>query len=437
MWSNKGGKSEGLLPGREAVGPLMLIFATIPGVILIWHANFHLDGSFLALGQELLDEGLAWFANHWPSCTDPEAWQLILGFMAFELALMRLVPGKEFRAHLTPAGNVPVYTANGMQCFVITLAAFCAGSYYGIFQPSRVYDKFGEILSSLNVFSLAFCLMLMLKGYYAPSSTDSGTNTTWVLDYYWGVELYPRVLGWDLKTFTNCRFGMMYWAVGILCYAAKQIEDIGYLSDSMFVCVALQLVYIAKFFWWETGYWCSMDIQHDRAGYYLCWGCLVYLPCMYTSQTYYLVKHPVDLGLPVAAAIFAVGFLSIWANYDADRQRQQFRMLNGECTIWGKAPRVVVAQYTTENGKEKSSLLLASGWWGSARHFHYVFEILAALCWSVPVSTTFMPYLYVTYLTILLFDRAHRDMARCKAKYGVHYDKYCEMVPYMIIPYVY
>ena len=112
-------------------------------------------------------------------------------------------------------------------------------------------------------------------------------------------------------------------------------------------------------------------------------------------------------------------------------------MLNGECTIWGKAPRVVVAQYTTENGKEKSSLLLASGWWGSARHFHYVFEILAALCWSVPVSTTFMPYLYVTYLTILLFDRAHRDMARCKAKYGVHYDKYCEMVPYMIIPYVY
>ncbi len=28
---------------------------------------------------------------------------------------------------------------------------------------------------------------------------------------------------------------------------------------------------------WETGYWGSMDIMHDRAGYYICWGCLVLL----------------------------------------------------------------------------------------------------------------------------------------------------------------
>ena len=53
----------------------------------------------------------------------------------------------------------------------------------------------------------------------------------------------------------------------------------------MAVSVALQLVYITKFFWWETGYWCSMDIQHDRAGYYICWGCLVWLPIIYTAHT--------------------------------------------------------------------------------------------------------------------------------------------------------
>lgn len=41
------------------------------------------------------------------------------------------------------------------------------------------------------------------------------------------------------------------------------------------VSVILQLVYITKFFHWEMGYMNSMDIQHDRAGYYLCWGCLV------------------------------------------------------------------------------------------------------------------------------------------------------------------
>lgn len=34
-------------------------------------------------------------------------------------------------------------------------------------------------------------------------------------------------------------------------------------------------MYITKFFHWEMGYMNSMDIQHDRAGFYLCWGCLV------------------------------------------------------------------------------------------------------------------------------------------------------------------
>jgi 7-dehydrocholesterol reductase len=39
------------------------------------------------------------------------------------------------------------------------------------------------------------------------------------------------------------------------------------------------MAYLVKFYMWETGYWGSMDIQHDRAGYYICWGCLVRSSC--------------------------------------------------------------------------------------------------------------------------------------------------------------
>ena len=46
-----------------------------------------------------------------------------------------------------------------------------------------------------------------------------------------------------------------------------------------------QLVYIAKFYWWETGYLRSLDIMHDRAGFYICWGCLVWVPSVYTSAS--------------------------------------------------------------------------------------------------------------------------------------------------------
>jgi hypothetical protein len=40
------------------------------------------------------------------------------------------MPGKEFKANATPKGNVPVYTANGMQCYLFTLGLLCAGMYY-------------------------------------------------------------------------------------------------------------------------------------------------------------------------------------------------------------------------------------------------------------------------------------------------------------------
>lgn len=38
----------------------------------------------------------------------------------------------------------------------------------------------------------------------------------------------------------------------------------GRVADSMLVNTVLMLVYITKFFWWESGYWSTMDIAHDR-----------------------------------------------------------------------------------------------------------------------------------------------------------------------------
>ena len=38
---------------------------------------------------------------------------------------------------------------------------------------------------------------------------------------------------------------------------------------------------------------------------------------------------------------------------------------------------------------------------------------------------------------ILLVDRAYRDEIRCAAKYGKFWEKYCSLVPYRIVPYIY
>jgi len=326
-----------------------------------------------------------------------------------------------------------------MQCYLTTLALFFMIWKSGIYNPARVYDLLGEVFAALNIFSLFFCLFLNIKGYVMPSSSDSGTTGSLIYDYYWGMELYPRIgKFFDIKTWTNCRIGMMGWGVLILCYAVKQIEEHGSLADSMAVSVLLMHIYIAKFFWWETGYWKSMDIMHDRAGYYICWGCLVWVPSVYTSPAMFLVKHPMEMGLPLAAGIFAAGVSCIYINYDSDRQRQVFRETNGEATIWGKKPSMIKAQYTTADGSTKTSLLLTSGWWGVARHFHYLPEIMGSVFWSVPIHADYvMAYFYSIFLTILLMDRAYRDDLRCASKYTVYWDQYREIVPYKILPYIF
>lgn len=45
-----------------------------------------------------------------PSPLKAVAWKMLLGFAALELALMKWMPGAEFKAMPTPTGHVPTYT---------------------------------------------------------------------------------------------------------------------------------------------------------------------------------------------------------------------------------------------------------------------------------------------------------------------------------------
>ncbi|MBA2652554.1 MAG: 7-dehydrocholesterol reductase [Tatlockia sp.] len=425
---------------RISLGPLFLILTTPTAVMLIWYTNTNMEGSLSKLWQLIETLGfLPLIYSIWQPLIlgSQTAWAMIAIFMVFQLALMRLLPGKVFYGPLTPKGNTPVYKANGTLAFIVTMLSFCCCSFYlHWFEASIIYDNLGALLGALNLFSLVFCLFLYLKGRYAPSSTDFGSSGNFIFDYYWGMELYPKCLGWSLKMFIACRVGMMSWGLILLSYAAKQQELFG-LSNSMLVSLALQFIYLTKFFLWETGYLSSLDIMHDRAGYYICWGCLVWVPCVYTSPSMYLVLHPIHLNPLLAASIFIAGAICISINYLADRQRQRVRITQGQCTIWGKKPLTTLATYQTEKGDIKQNLLLASGWWGISRHFHYIPEIIGAFFWSVPaLFTHFMPYFYVCFLTILLLDRAYRDEKRCSIKYGKYWKQYCERVPYKIVPYL-
>ncbi len=420
--------------------PLLLMAICPPITILIWYTNIALGGSLLSLWSLIINNGFfstlyeIWSPIFFGSTT---AWSMLAIFTAFQLALMKFLPGQIFYGPVTPRGNIPVYRENGMAAFVITIVTFCLITFqFHLVSPTIIYDHFGELLSALNLFGFGLCAFLYFKGIYLPSSTDYGSSGNVVFDYYWGTELYPRIFGWDIKMLTNCRLGMMSWGLILLSFAAKQEQLYG-LSDSMLVAVGLQFVYLTKFFLWESGYLRSLDIMHDRAGFYICWGCLNWIPGVYTSGTLYLINHPNHLGFVLSAVITILGTLCILINYWADKQRQTVRSTNGKCIVWGKAPKLTYAEYSTSKGELKTNILLSSGWWGISRHFHYVPEILGSFFWTVPaLFESPLPYFYVIYLTCLLTERAYRDDRRCFEKYGKAWNEYCEHVPYKIIPYV-
>jgi len=424
-------------------GRVILLFLCPLMVQMIAYVNTELDGSFYDLFKEIFQDGFVtvvrdrvWGPYFFGS---PIAWKILGVYVAIELLFMKVLPGKIIKGPETINHNFPIYKSNGMLAFTLSVSLYyICGFELQLFSPSIIHDNLISLLGAMNASSLIFCLILYLKGKFFPTTNDFLFRGSFIADYYWGVELYPTIFGFHVKQFTNCRFGMMSWPIILLSYAAKQKEVYGYVSDSMMVSIFLQFIYVATFFYYEEGYFFTMDIQHDRAGFYLCWGCLLWVPCVYTSPSMYLVYHPNNLGMYVSIGLILMGLACFWMKTNANRQRINVRESNGEYPIWGRKPQIIRAKYTTEKGETKENILLVDGWWAVATHSHYLGEIFGALCWSIPgLFSHFMPYFYVVYLTILLCHRASRDDVRCGAKYGKYWVQYRKKVPYKVFPGIY
>jgi 7-dehydrocholesterol reductase len=417
------------------VAPLVLVLVTPPSVLLLWITNTYLDAS---LSRLLTIDGLATVVRRFPSPTWIAA-EILAVFFLFELVLLRFLPGKPHQGPVTPTGQRPVYRLNGVPAWFFTHAAFFAASYgFAWFSPGIVYEHLGELLVTLCVSSFLLCWLLYFKGIHAPSTSDAGSSGNIVLDYFWGVELHPSVFGVNLKQLFNCRIGMMGWSLTVISCAAYQAHSLGHVSTGLWVSVVIQVVYLFEFFCWEDGYFASLDVMHDRFGYYICWGVLAWVPGVYTISAQCLAQHPRELSLPASVGLLALGLGGIWAGHAADGQRQRVRETGGETEVWGKPPRMIRAEYATEEGTVRENILLTSGFWGVARHFHYVPELAIALALTLPNGVTrLLPYFYPIFLAVLLADRANRDDLRCAKKYGRFWDEYRRRVPYRILPGIY
>lgn len=419
---------------ERTIAPLGLMVFAPPLTLVLWIIITSYGGS---VADFVTQVELARFVAQLPR---PSLWAgaVVLGWSAFQWMLLRFLPGPKHLGPVTPAGARPAYRKNGVAAWVVSHVVLMVGFASGLLSATSFFAHYGEMLATLVLCGFGFCLFLYAKAHIAPNSPDRVKTGHLLFDFFQGVELHPRVFDTSMKQLINCRVSMMGWSAIVVAACAYEIERTGSLSNALFASSVLVVAYLFKFFVWETGYFGSLDIMHDRFGFYICWGVLAWVPAVYPIAQLYLVAHPVSLAWYWAALIVVAGLAALWMNYAADEQRIRVRATKGECSVWGSRPRVIAARYHDKDGVEHENLLLTSGYWGLSRHFHYVPEISLAFFWTLPaLFGSVLPYFYVIYLTILLVHRAHRDDERCAAKYGTAWSEYRSAVPYRIVPGVY
>jgi Delta14-sterol reductase len=406
-------------------GPIgnVLMMVLIPGLTLYLWACVHAYGGAMVLpSSELLG------VLPVPTLA---AFGYALGFIAFQLVLDVALPGRDYTGAPQKDGKRRSYRLNGFASLLITLAVLAGLVGSGILHGADALLALGPLLSASIVLSFVFSAFLYVYGKREPSPEApqlTGAGRV-IYDYFMGTGLNPRIGRVDLKMFMESKIGMTGWLVLTLLMAHAEVERTGALSTAMLLVVLFQALYTFDFFWFEEAMLSTWDINQENYGFMLAQAFLTWMPFNFSLQSQYLVYAEPELpGLAVAALLVLNG-LGYYVFRTANLQKHRFRSVPG-AKVWGREPVYIETQRGTR--------LLASGWWGLARHANYFGDLTMALAWCLTCGFGHVvPYFYFIYFAPLLIDRERRDDAHCAAKYGADWDAYRARVKWRIVPFLY
>jgi delta24(24(1))-sterol reductase len=369
-------------------------------------------------------------AGAWPT---GEAVAIYVVWVAWQALLALLGPGPSGPGPLLPDGKSRLlYRYNGLFAWYTTLVAVALLHASGLFPLTRLSLSFGPLLTVATLAATA-----VAAACYAGAPRGRPRAGEAIYDFFMGAVLNPRIGSFDVKFFVELRPGIMLWFLFTVSMLLRQREATGAVTSAMLLVAFYHLCYANACYKGEECVPMSMDIAHEKFGWMLAWGNLVWVPFVYSLPAYYLLQSGFDVPPAVAILLLVVHLAAYYVFDTANSQKDYFRagreLRRGFPWLPGgrlTAPRVL----PTASGRG----LLVSGWWGVARHCNYTGDIVMAWTWALTCGFgSPVPYAYPIFLTLLLLHRERRDERSCRLKYGAAWDRYCDQVPYRLIPGIY
>ena len=369
-------------------------------------------------------------------CFTWEAMAVFLSWMAWVVLLQVALPGDWVNGTKLRTGKLLKYKINAWPSFLMTIIAlFVIALIYGFKPFLWVSANFLPLLTAAFIYSVLQSTYLYIRSFSPTALLALGGNSgNPIYDFWIGRELNPRVTipfvnhDFDLKVFCELRPGLIGWFVLNLCFALTQYQSLGRITDSMALVLLFEAWYTADALFNEAAVLTTMDVTTDGFGFMLTFGDLVWVPFTYCLQARYLSMFPLHLGPLYTIAILLVKLFGFWI----------FRSSNNEKNVFRTNPNHPTVKHLKTLSTKAGTKLIISGWWGVSRHINYFGDWIMGVAWCLPCGfDSIIPYFYAFYFLGLLVHREIRDEEKCRNKYGEDWDKYCQIVRWRIIPYVY
>ena len=396
----------------------------------VWLCATHNGGDLLGLG-EFID-----LYRRVPSLPTLTSVGLYSGFVLVQAYLAAGLPlaGPVVRA------NNRRYLCNGVSCWYTTLGLLWLLHTNG-WVPLRTWvDHFGPLLSTAVVCGNLVAAAVFLDAFM--NRTQKKGSDFALRDFFLGVSQHPRVGELDIKMFCEIRVSWMLLFTLCLSCAAKQHADHGVVTTPMLLVLLTQFLYTNACMKGEECIPTTWDIAHEHYGWMLAFWNLAGVPFLYCLQALYLCHAPpFEHGALKTVLLVVSQCFAYWMWDTANSQKNRYRMMQLRTYV----PRVAPPQFsygTLQNPrtlKIERGTLLVDGWWRHLRKPHYTADILMAAGLGFACGgASWLPYIYVSFMTPMLLHRARRDEQRMRDKYGEDgWKEYTETVPWVLVPHLY